>query len=467
MTLDFTVVGGGSAGYAAARTAAALGLKTAVVDGAEELGGLCILRGCMPSKTLLESAHRFRVLRRAREFGLDCGIPTFDALAIRDRKRRFVAEFAEYRRSQLTSGKFELYRGRAEFLGPGEVEIQGLDGSRSRLSSKTFLIATGSRVSWPAVPGLRESGCLTSDDLLESGSIPRSLIVLGAGAVGLEMASYCAAFGSRVTVIQRGPRVLTPADPDVSTVLEGALRHEGLEIHTGTRLLQAGAVAGGFRVDFEKNGQRVSVKAERLLNALGREPALEGLEMLKLERKGKRLAVDRMQRTSCPGIFAAGDVCAELEVVHVAIQQGETAARNAARQLGFLSGGLEEVDTGLPLFAVFSEPSFAMAGCTEAALQARDIAYESASYPFNDHGKSLVMGETHGLVKLLAEKRTGRLLGGAVVGPEAPELIHEIAVALRFGATARDLAAIPHYHPTLSEIWTYPAEDLSSLSPVY
>lgn len=467
MTLDFTVVGGGSAGYAAARTAAALGLKTAVVDGADELGGLCILRGCMPSKTLLESARRFRVLRRAREFGLECGTPTFDALAIRDRKRRLVAEFADYRRSQLTSGRFELYRGKAKFLSTGEVEIQHLDGSRSRLSSKTFLIATGSSISWPAVPGLRASGCWTSDDLLESGTIPRSLIVLGAGAVGLELASYCAAFGSRVTVVQRGPRILSAADPDVSMVLEDALRHEGLEIHTGTQLLGAGAVAGGFQVEFEKNGQRVLLQAERLLNALGREPALDGLEMLELERKGKSLAVDRTLRTSSPGIFAAGDVCAELEVVHVAIQQGETAARNAARQLGFLSGDLEEADTGLPLFAVFSEPSFAMAGWTEAALQARGIGYESASYPFNDHGKSLVMGETHGLVKLLAEKSTGRLLGGAVVGPEAPELIHEIAVALRFRATARDLATTPHYHPTLSEIWTYPAEDLAPLSPGY
>ena len=167
------------------------------------------------------------------------------------------------------------------------------------------------------------------------------------------------------------------------------------------------------------------------------------------------------QSTSLPHIFAAGDVCGGLEVVHIAIQQGEAAAYNAAIQLGRKTGAPRTMDYRLKLFAVFSEPQLATVGATEAELRASGIEFLAASYPFNDHGKSLVMGETEGFVKLLAHRETGEILGGSVVGPEASDLIHEIVVAMNYRATVRDFAAIPHYHPTLSEIWTYPAEEIA------
>jgi len=458
-TYDFVVIGGGSAGYAGARTAAALGLKTAVVEGAAELGGLCILRGCMPSKALLESASRYRAIRKAGEFGLSAGHHGFDAAQIIARKRRLIADFAGYRGDQLRDGRFDLLRGSAEFTGPNSLVVTDPDGAQSFIEARTILIASGSAQSLPDVPGLADAGCLTSDDLLDRESIPESMIVLGGGPVALEMASYCHAFGSKVTIIQRSPHILRGSDKDAADALADGLRGDGLEILTGTKLLRLEKSGDGRRVVFLQGGGEKRVVADEILNALGRHARLPaGVPVLLADGK---VAVGPTQQTSMPHIFAAGDVCSPLEVVHVAIQQGEVAARNAAALLSGRNAPLESMDYRLKLFAVFTEPGFACVGETEEELVARGISFRTAKYPFNDHGKSLVMGETSGFVKLIAGDLSGEILGASIVGPEAAELIHEIVVAMRFHATAADLAAIPHYHPTLSEIWTYPAEELA------
>ncbi len=461
MDYDFIVIGGGSAGYAAARTAVGFGLRVAVIEGGREVGGLCILRGCMPSKTLLESARRFRILSHAAEFGLACDNPRFDASAIIQRKKRLIEEFADYRKSQLESGKFVFCRGSAEFLDERMVRVSMVDGSTTTMQGKSFLIATGSEISTPPVPGLAEARCLTSDVLLDLEEIPSSIIVLGAGPVALEMASYCRAFGAEVTIIQRGPHILRGSDTDMASVLEEGLRADGIAIHTGTKLVQVERASSTMSVVFEKNGQTSTLHASHVLNALGRTPALNGLEVLGLEKIGGRIKVSPTQATCIPHIFAAGDVCGGLEVVHVAIQQGEIAAANAALQLGQRQGELRCMDYRLKLFAVFSDPQFASVGATEAELTAAGTPFLTATYPFADHGKSLLMGETRGSVKLTASLATGEILGGVVVGPEASELIHEVTVAMRYRSTVSEFAAIPHYHPTLSEIWTYPAEEIA------
>ena len=461
MEYDFAVIGGGSAGYAGARTAVDLGLKTVVIEGGREVGGLCILRGCMPSKTLLESARRFRVLNRAGEFGLSCGTPGFNTAEIVARKKRLISEFADYRRGQLESGRFDFLRGKAEFTGPHEVLVHHLDGGTSTIRARSFLIATGSEASIPPVPGLAESSCLTSDEMLNLERLPESLIVLGAGPVGLEMASYCRAFGTRVEIVQRSPHILKSVDPDVSDALAAGLQHDGIAIHTGTGLLHVEDDGNRARVTFEKDGREIHLEAERVLNALGRKPRLAGLEALGLRTAHGRIEVDSRQVTSLDHVFAAGDVCGGLEVVHIAIQQGEVAARNAALLLGRTEGVPQTMDYRLKLFAVFTDPQLATVGATEAELRAAGVDPLTASYPFNDHGKSLVMGETEGFVKLTAHRVTGEILGASVVGPEASELIHEVVVAMNYRATVSDFAAIPHYHPTLSEIWTYPAEEIA------
>ena len=463
MNCDFLIIGGGSAGYAAARTAVSLGLKTCVVDGAEELGGLCILRGCMPSKTLLESASRYATMRRAEEFGLRARALEVRGPEILARKRRLIGEFAAYRQEQLSSGKFELVRGHARFLDANAVEVKLREGGTRRIAAGSFLLATGSVVSDPPLGALNEIGCWTTDDALESAEVPESVIVLGGGATAVEFATYYAGLGREVTLIQRGKQLLKGTDFDLASALAHGLRNRSVRIYLETKTVGAERAGERKRITFEHEGKRISVEAAEVLQALGRSPNVRGLALdaAEIEIAKGRPAMRATQQTSQPHIFAAGDVSGPFEVVHIAIQQGEIAARNAARFLLKETGLLEETDYRLKLFAVFSDPEVAIVGRGETELRAAGVAFRAASHPFNDHGKSLCMGETDGFVKLIAAADGGEILGGACVGPHAAELIHEIVVAMRFRATAAQLAATPHYHPTLSEIWTYPAEELA------
>ncbi len=462
-TYDFAIIGGGSAGYSAAATASRLGLRTVCIEGGKEVGGLCILQGCMPSKTLIESANRFLTLRRASEFGLRAGNIGFEASAILARKRNLVAGFATHRQSQLKSGKFDFVRGFAEFAGPDLLKVASLSGNRSEtLRFKTALIATGSELNLIDIPGLSETGYLWSDVALDSERIPESLIMLGGGAIALEFAHFYGTLGTRVTIIQRGEQVLKEADQDVAEALADAFRARGIEVICGTRLIGVERADGEKRVVYQTGDGECTVDAEEIFYALGRRPATEQLHLaaggVTSDQTGA-VTVNRELQTPNPRVFGAGDVTGCYEVVHAAIEQASVAARNAARLIA--GAPLESIDYRLKLFAIFTEPQVAAVGVTEKEARAEGRRFRSASYPFKDHGKSLVRGETEGFVKLICDYDTGEIIGGSVVGPEASELIHEIIVAMSFHARAADLARVPHYHPTLSEIWTYPAEELS------
>jgi pyruvate/2-oxoglutarate dehydrogenase complex dihydrolipoamide dehydrogenase (E3) component len=459
---DFVVIGGGSAGYAAARTAADLGLTVLIAEGGE-VGGLCILRGCMPSKTMIESGNRMLAISRAAEFGINVGAASLDGRKLLERQRRLVAEFADYRRQQLETGAFEFVRGNAEFVDPHTIRIRRMDGSEDKVRAATSLIATGSVSTTIEFPGLAEVGYKDSDAVLESDSVPESVIVLGAGATGLEFAHYYASAGSKVTVLQRGAQVLKGMDIDVAESITGALENRGIAVLRRTTLKRAERTPEGMkRIYFDHEGEERSVSANEIVYALGRKPHLAGLG---LEAAGVALAQSRLvmkptQQTSVPHIFAAGDAAGPHEIVHIAIQQAELAARNAAR-ICRQATPLEEIDYRLKLFAIFTEPQVAVVGESENELAVAGIEHLIARARFDDHGKSMITGETEGFVKLIVAAESREILGAAAVGPKAAELIHEIVVAMHFRATARDLAAVPHYHPTLSEIWTYPAEELA------
>lgn len=453
------VIGGGSGGYAAARMASSLGLSTAVIEGGEQVGGLCILRGCMPSKTLIESGNRYRTIRHAEEFGLHAEKIGFDAAKIVERKRRLIGEFADYRAQQLAGGSFDFIRGRAEFLDPHCLRVSLREGGERILSLKTGCIATGSVLNRPSIQGIEL--CLSSDDLLELTEIPASAVVLGGGPVALEMAHYLESLGSRVTILQRNTQLLTGNDHDVAEAVAEAFRRRGMQVLCGTRLEKIEKSGDQTTVHFSHGNGGEVIKADLVVNALGRRPAIAGLGLQRagVALEGPAICTDLEQRTTARHLFAAGDCCGPYEVVHIAITQGETAARNAA---ALIAGGAPvTLDYRLKLFACFAEPQMASCGMTEQEARENGLQIVTASYPFADHGKSLVKGETDGFVKLIADAKMGSILGGAVVGPEASELIHEIVVAMAFHATAAQLAAIPHYHPTLSEIWTYPAEELA------
>jgi pyruvate/2-oxoglutarate dehydrogenase complex dihydrolipoamide dehydrogenase (E3) component len=461
---EVAVIGGGSAGFAAARTASSLGASTVVIEGGEQVGGLCILRGCMPSKSLLESAHRWHEIQRSREFGLVAKAVEVDMECVQARKQHLIGGFAAFRRKQLRQGKFTLVRGHASFL-----DAQTLLVTRGRkqelITASTFILATGSVITRVPVPGLWETGCLTSDTALEADEIPKRLAVLGGGVIAVELGQFFARVGSKTTILQRSRKIVRNYSPDVSLELERAFKAEMIDVRTGVKLLGVSRKGKGKKIIFQRGSKREEIVVDEILYAMGRAPALEGLNLpnADIELDEGRLQVNDQLATSAPHIFAAGDAVGPHEVVHIAIQQGEIAARNA---VNLLRGGHqvpEQIDYRLKTLVTFTDPEIASVGLTEAEAKAQGIDYLRASYPFNDLGKAMIGGHEFGFVKLLAEKSRGEIIGAEIIGPHASDLIHELIAVMRYRGTAQEVATMPHYHPTLAEIVTYPAEEIADL----
>jgi pyruvate/2-oxoglutarate dehydrogenase complex dihydrolipoamide dehydrogenase (E3) component len=452
---DFVAIGGGSAGFNAARIAASLGMRVAVIDGARTLGGLCILRGCMPSKTLIYSAEVLHLAQSGAHFGLRVAGARADMPAMHARKKRIIADFAKDRLKQLESGKFDLIRGNARFVDPHTVEIEG----GRTLRAKHFLVGTGSKVSVPPVPGLADATFWTSDDVLELDFIPRSVIVLGGGIVACELSQFLRRIGTRVCIVQRSPHLLRGHSKEAAGVVRQAFEDEGIEIHTGTQVTAVRTAKGKASVTFQKGGKSFRRTADHLFNALGRDPDTARLTLgaagVKTAPNG-RIITNRWQQTSAPHIYAAGDCCGPHEIVHVAIQQAELAARHSAHVKG-----LKPVDEAMLLAVVFTDPQMGTIGWSEEDLLKRRIKYLAASHPFNDHGKCMLMNANYGYVKVLAAARGGRILGVEIVGKDAGELIHCFTTPLAMGATVHDMLRAPWYHPTVSEIVTYPLEEIA------
>ncbi len=452
---DFVVIGGGSAGFNAARVATGLGLKTAIVDGARELGGLCILRGCMPSKTLLYMAEVLHLAQKGKTFGLKIPSASADMKAIHARKKRIIADFADYRDRALKSGKFDLLRANARFLDAHTLQLS----NGERIRGRKFLIGTGSRVSTPPIPGLAEAKAWTSDDVLDLDFMPKSVIVLGGGIVACELAQFLNRIGAKVTLIQRSPNILRDHSPEASTVVQQAFVDEGIELFAGTQLKQISTDRRGVAVEFVHDGKKIVRRAAHLFNALGREPNTAPLDLNAARVATKpngQIVINKWQQTSAPHIYAAGDCSGPVEIVHIAIQQGELAARHAA---GVKK--LKPVDYSLLLNVVFTDPQLATIGKLQEELEEAGTPHLVASYPFNDHGKSILMEANYGYVKVIAEPKRGRILGAEIVGRDAGELIHCFSGPLAMKATVFDLLRAPWYHPTLAEIVTYPLEEIA------
>ncbi len=451
---DLAVIGGGSGGYAAARTAAAEGLKTVVIEGGEEIGGLCILRGCMPTKALLYAAEVMHLASHPQTWGIRAEDVTLNWHHVLARKEALIRDFADSRRNQLQSGKFEFIRAMARFSDPHTLELS----TGRRLTAGSIVIATGSRIAPSPLPQLEQLDCLNSDTALKLQRLPKSMIVLGGGAVAVEFAQMFARFGVRTTLVQRSPHILHEFDSDAASELENAFRREGITLYTGTKLLNARKTGAQKEVLFEYQGQTTRVHAEEVFYALGRIPDIGalGLDRVGVRIEYARIATDTRMQSSVPHIYAAGDCTGLHEIVHIAIQQGEVAAFNIAHP-----DRPREMDYRLLIEIIFTDPQIASVGLTEKRAHVRNINYLVAKYPFNDHGKSMIMDAKEGFVKLLADPLNGEILGGCCAGPVGGELIHEIIAAMFKRMTVQELAILPHYHPTLAEIWTYPAEELA------
>ena len=348
---DVAILGGGSAGYAAARTAAGAGLKTVVIEGGEEVGGLCILRGCMPTKALLYAAEVMHLASHPEPWGIRAGKVGFDFKKVMARKNALIKDFADYRVKQLNSRKVQIYPRQCKICGcahggidlgsagfqpacPSQKSTRGGSASRRNSPPEHFVIATGSNVAPPPLPQLCETGYITSDDALALKRLPKSLIVLGGGAVACEFAQFFARFGVKVTLIQRSEHILKEFDTDAAAEIEKVFRREGIKVFTGTKLIGCKAAKREMlkTVSFEHKGKTVSVSAEEILFALGRVPNTASLDLEKagVVTDNGRIVANEFMQTSAPHIYTAGDCTGPHEIVHIAVQQGEIAAHNIA-----------------------------------------------------------------------------------------------------------------------------------------
>ena len=453
---DVVVIGVGSAGSRAASRAHDAGAKVLAVEGGEELGGLCILRGCMPTKTLLETAHRVHDIRDAARFGITVAEPRVDFPAQMERMRQLVARFKKAKVGSLEGAGYELRRAKARFLDPHTLDVGG-----ARVEAKAIVISTGSVVR--PFPHETPAGVLLdSDDMFQLSAPPQSVLVDGAGAVGLEFAQWLARMGSRVVMTSRSAW-FHRWDAELGEELAAAFAEE-MTVRPGAPIQSVEACPAGARVTLAlPDGSQEVHEVAAILNATGRIPAVEDLD---LAAAGLTLddikGVGLDQRTSAqPHIFVAGDTTAQRAILHEANLEGIVAGKNAAA----LSRGedpRERYDAGTPpVEVIFSDPVVAKVGRTPQELEAAGVPFQAARKDFPRQGRGIVVGARHGFVRLVAEPDGGKVLGCQILGPRADDLIHIPTAVMRFEGTVRQMATIPWYHPTLSEAFIEVCRELS------
>lgn len=450
---DLVVIGAGTAGFAAVKAAHAAGRDVLLVTGADELGGTCILRGCMPAKTLLAASHAEGEVEKASELGVSTERVHVDLPAIIRRKRALVDYFAEDRVREIEEEK--IVRGDARFVAENAIVV----GER-RIEAERFVIATGARNEPPPIAGIDDVPTITTTELMELTEMPRRVAVVGGGPTGCAFSQWFARLGAHVTLLQDGPELLRAEDADVGAAVRAALARDGVDVVLDADVRNA-------RRDGETtvltvaapHGER-AVRCDRVMLATNRRPAVAALDLAAggIAGDGERgIAVDATLRSiSNPRVYAAGDVLGRRSLVHTAEYAGALAVANA------LAATPREAEWDVwETHAVYTDPQVAVAGLTERGCRERGIDVAVATLPASEVGIALVDDEPHGFVKMLARRDDGRIAGVAIVTAEAIDLIGEAVVAIARGMTARELAALPHLHPTLSELLGRVAEQLA------
>ncbi len=448
-TYDVVIIGSGPGGYVAAIRAGQLGLKTAIVEADDRLGGTCLLRGCIPTKSMLHSAELADHARHAADFGVNVGDVSIDLKKVIERKNKVVGQNAGGVSFLMKKNKVEVHQGWGRLAGPGKVEVTAGDGSKSTLDARNVVLATGSAPRM--LPGVAVDGAvvLTSDELLDLEEMPGHLLVLGAGAVGVEFASVFRSFGVEVTVVELMDRLVPVEDEEVSKEFEKVFKRRGIKCHTGTKLTNVERVEGGVRARLEAEGKTPqSVTASHLLVAIGRRPVTEdcGLDGTKVVVERGFVHVDEMQRTGEPGVYAIGDIVAGTpQLAHVASAEGIVAVEHIA--------GLSPppVAKGQIPGCTYSEPEVGSLGMTEAQAKAAGYELKVGKFPFTAIGKAKIINSTAGFVKIVADAKYGEILGVHIIGFYVMEFIAEAGPLLKLECTVEELARTIHAHPTLSE----------------
>ncbi|HEX4111093.1 MAG TPA: dihydrolipoyl dehydrogenase [Stellaceae bacterium] len=443
---DLVVIGGGPGGYVAAIRAAQLGMRVACVEKRATLGGTCLNIGCIPSKALLQSSEKFAEAGHAfAAHGVKIGNLALDLPTMMARKDKVVAANTGGVDYLFRKHKIEHVTGAAAFTAPGTLMVDG----KTELKAKSFIVATGSESMPLAGVPVDEKTILSSTGALSLDAVPKHLVVVGGGYIGLEMGSVWQRLGSDVTVVEFLDRIVPNMDTETGGALHRVLQKQGFQFKLGTKVASAKNGKGGVTLSLEPaaGGTAESLKADAVLVSIGRRPYTEGLGLEKAgvarDNKG-RIVVDNRFATNVPGLYAIGDVIAGPMLAHKAMEEGVALAEILAGQHG-------QVNYDAIPAVIYTAPEVASVGKTEEELKAAGAAYKTGKFPFTANARARANGETEGFVKVLADTTTDRVLGVHIIGPDAGTMIAECVVALEFAASAEDIGRICHAHPTLNE----------------
>jgi len=453
---DVVVIGAGTGGYVAAIRAAQLGLTVAVVEKQKALGGTCLIWGCIPTKALLEHAHALKIAQSAKEWGLsgvDGAAVSIDMPSVHARKDKMIGGLTGGIEMLFKKNKIEWIKGTARLTGGLGLEVTLNDGGKQALTAKKeIIVATGSTPR--SVPGIEadRKKIIFSDEAIHLPAVPKSIGIMGSGAVGVEFASIFKSYGSEVTVIELLPRLVPGEDEAVSTELERAFKKRGIKVMTGAKVTSAKAGGAGVEIDVQNaEGKSQKLSFDLLLVATGRGPVTEGLGADKLGIKMDRgfIVVDQMFRTSVPGISAIGDVITmggpHYQLAHVSSMEGIVLAERIAGH------AVQPINYDHVPRCTYTEPEIGSVGLTEAQAKAQGHEVRVGTFPFRALARARMAGETDGFVKIVAEQKYDEILGVHIIGPRATELVAEAVMALRMEVTVEELIRTIHAHPTMSE----------------
>ncbi len=460
-TFDVTVIGAGPGGYVAAIRAAQVGLKTAIIEKDKDLGGTCLLRGCIPTKELLHSAEVYELIRGSEEFGVSVENIKLHFENVMKRKNKIVGGLSKGVEFLMKKNKITVFKGIGRIDGEGRVTVTDAGGKNQDVPTKNILIATGSAPR--LLPGLEVQApqIVTSDELLEIKTIPKSLVVLGAGAVGVEFASVFKRFGADVTIIEMLPRLVPIEDEEVSAELQRAFRKRGIKSLTNTRFESAKVKGNAVEITYQDaDGKKGSITAETLLVAVGRRPFTDGLglESTRIAVDRGYIKVDEYLRTSQPNVYAIGDVVPTPWLAHVASKEGCVAVEHIAGR------DPEPINYNHVPNCTYCEPEIGSVGLSEAKAREQGYEVKTGKFPFSALAKAKILGQPEGFVKVVSEAKYDEVLGVHIIGPHATDLLAEACVALGLEATAEELGRIMHAHPTLSEAVMEAAEAVHGLA---
>ncbi len=443
---DVGIIGGGPAGYVAAIRAAQLGAKTAVVE-ARELGGTCLNRGCIPSKALLRCVEVIELARSAKRMGLKFAEPEIDFDGVRRHAARAIKTLVSGVEALMESNSIAVFRGHGNLIDPVHIEVTGSDETISFEAGK-IILCTGSVPFIPPIPGADGEGIIDSDQAVALPGPPESLVVIGGGAVGSELAQVYAGLGTKGTLVEMLDRLVPTEDPDAGALLESTMKKQGVRVLTRSKALEIADVDGGKRLELDCDGEGEIVEAEMVLMATSRRAYTDGLglEEVGVSTERGRIVVSEHLQTNIENVYAAGDVRRGVGLAHLASHEGIVAVENA---LGVGEDGAINYDA-VPA-VIYTHPEIGSVGVQEHEIAERGVECSVGSFPYSANARAAAYGERQGFVKLIAEARSGQIIGGTVVGRSARELLAEITLALRMGLTFDDVAATIHRHPTISE----------------